>query len=187
MKKIFVLIVVLLFVSSCGWWETQWDVLSNSTWLTPFSNDIFSLSIPSHREILASEDIPFPPQKDSQIELALSSTDISHRFLSNLLILSQDLKKDISPLDFSVGNYVWATKLYSEYTTLDSKLIPFYDGKVSKLYIFEAKYTSDTPKLKYLQTATVCNKKWILITFAIPTEQKDTSKYEKILQWLSCK
>ena len=56
-------------------------------------------------------------------------------------------------------NNVGASKDYLEYTKLDSKEIIIEDEEESLLYIFEAKYNMETPKLKFLQTARVCNRK----------------------------
>jgi hypothetical protein len=56
------------------------------------------------------------------------------------------------------------------------------------LYEFEAKYSTKTPRLKFLQTAYVCQpKKAFFFTIAIPTSIKDTSKYEKLIASFSCK
>jgi hypothetical protein len=50
------------------------------------------------------------------------------------------------------------------------------------VYIFEAKYSPETPILNFIQTAYVCkNKKAFFITMALPLDIKDTSKYEKMI------
>jgi len=55
------------------------------------------------------------------------------------------------------------------------------------LYVFEAKYSSETPLLQFLQTAYVCkNKKAFFITMALPIEIKDTTKYQKMIATFKC-
>ena len=85
-------------------------------------------------------------------------------------------------------NNVWAQTDYLDYTELDSKEFTYTDLEKSILYTFEAKYNIDTPKLKFLQTAHVCNQnKAYFITLAIPTSVIDTSKYEDFLATFTCK
>jgi hypothetical protein len=55
------------------------------------------------------------------------------------------------------------------------------------LYVFEAKYNMDTPKLKFLQTAHICSgTKAYFMTIALPTDIDDTSKYEYLLSTFNC-
>jgi hypothetical protein len=62
------------------------------------------------------------------------------------------------------------------------------DEEKSIVYIFEAKYNIDTPKLKFLQTAHICNQdKAYFLTLAIPVTIKDISKYEYLLSTFACK
>jgi hypothetical protein len=75
-----------------------------------------------------------------------------------------------------------------DYQKLDSKEITFNDDEVSMLYVFEAKYNLDTPKLKFLQTAHICNQnKVFLLTIAVSKNIKDISKYEELLSTFACK
>jgi hypothetical protein len=75
-----------------------------------------------------------------------------------------------------------------DYKKLESKNFSFTDKEESILYVFEAKYNLDTPKLKFLQTAHICNaNKAFLLTLAIPTNIKDLSKYEYLLSTFECK
>jgi len=56
------------------------------------------------------------------------------------------------------------------------------------LYIFEAKYNYDTPKLKFLQTAHICNQTdAYFFTIALSPLVRDTSKYEAFLKTFKCK
>jgi hypothetical protein len=85
-------------------------------------------------------------------------------------------------------NNIWAESDYLDYTKLESKEFKFIDEEASILYIFEAKYNLDTPKLKFLQTAHICNqKKAFFLTLALPTTVTDISKYEEFLKTFKCK
>jgi hypothetical protein len=103
------------------------------------------------------------------------------------LILSQKLDKNISSIDFSILNNVWSSREYVEYLKIESKNIDFLDNDKSNLYVFEAKYNIQTPKFKYLQVGKVCKNIWYLITIALSTDVKDTSKYEEIIKTFQCK
>jgi hypothetical protein len=104
-----------------------------------------------------------------------------------LVILSDTLKTFATSTDFITLNHAAAKSDYVDYVKLDSKDIIFADEEKSLLYIFEAKYNGDTPKLKFLQTAHVCHQtKAFLITLAIPTSIKDTTKYEQLLASFKC-
>jgi hypothetical protein len=86
-----------------------------------------------------------------------------------------------------MANNVWAKRGYTDYLQLDSKEFSFSDGTVSQLYTFEAKYNLETPKLKFLQTAYVCNpNKGYFLTIAISPSIKKTDKYETLLSTFSC-
>jgi hypothetical protein len=85
-------------------------------------------------------------------------------------------------------NNIWAQTDYLDYTKIESRDITFLDEEVSTLYVFEARYNLDTPKLKFLQTAHICNSnKAYFFTLAIPTTVSDISKYEYLLTTFKCK
>lgn len=184
MKKALVIGLLTFIMFSCSSSDEQ-----KVTWLTLHDSTNFSLSIPSNWNVITKESNILPNPKTSQIELAVSSEELKYWFSNNLLILSQNLDKKISSIDFSILNNVWSTKEYLEYLKLESKNIDFADWDKSNLYIFEAKYNTTTPKFKYLQVWKVCNKEeqWYLLTIALSTDIKDTSKYEEILKTFKCK
>lgn len=183
MKK-YIILVLLTFLFSCSFSDTTEEV----TWLTKYENSQFSMSIPSNWDILSNTWDVLPSPKSWEISLAASSSELKYGFSNNLLILWQNLNKSITSLDFSVLNYVWSTKEYLEYLKLDSKSFEFSDWDKSNLYIFEAKYNTTTPKLKFLQVWKVCNlSKAYLLTIALSTDIKDTSKYEEVLKTFKCK
>jgi hypothetical protein len=55
------------------------------------------------------------------------------------------------------------------------------------IYIFNAKYSEETPMLTFLQTAYTCtNKKAFFLTIALPIGIESTIKYEKMLATFKC-
>lgn len=181
-KKIFIWLFLVLLLSSC------WDSTNTDTWLVKTETNNISIKIPSNWKIIKNTDNILPKIKSWKIELAVMSEKVSNGFSNNLLILSDKLNKYTTSKDFSMLNNIWAQTDYIDYTKLASKDFIFLDGEKSVLYIFDAKYNLDTPKLKFLQTAYICN--WneaYFLTLAIPTTVSDTSKYEYLLSTFSCK
>jgi len=182
-KKSFILIFSILFIASCG---SETEVIENT--LIDVDNTNFSFKIPSNWEIIKDKENILPKAKEGNIELAATSTAIISGFSNNLLILSDDLKKLTTSKDYSMLNNLWAETDYLEYKKISSKDIIFADKEPSIVYEFEARYNTDTPKLRFIQTASVCDKtKWYFITIALPTTVTDTSKYIDLLETFWCK
>lgn len=193
MLKNICLVFTLLLLVSC-WGDDavtstgSTDTSVDKRWLTLFESSDFSLWIPAAWEIVGTTNDLLPKPNNGSIELAATSLDTQNGFANNILILSQDLNKTTSSIDFSILNHIGVEREYSEYIKLDAGDITFVSGDVSKMYTFEARYNSDSPKLKFIQTAVVCSgTKWYLATIAIPVNIKDISKYENILETFSCK
>lgn len=182
MKKNILILGLCLILTSCGDSE-EWVV----SWLSLHEGTEFSMNIPSNWSVITHDSQILPSPKTSQIELAVSSEELKYWFSNNLLILSQKLDKKVSSTDFSILNNVWSSREYVEYLKLESKSIDFLDTDTSNIYIFEAKYNIQTPKFKYLQVGKVCNNTGYLITVALSTDIKDTSKYEEMIKSFQCK
>jgi hypothetical protein len=183
-KKFFTLFFLIFLTYSC--WDST-EVIQTS-WLFKTETENISIEIPTNWQVLEDTTNVLPKIKDWKIELAVTSDDIVNGFSNNLLILSDDLTMYTTSKEFSMLNNVWASSDYLDYTKLDSKEFKFTDEELSTLYIFEAKYNLDTPTLKFLQTAHICNQnKAYFLTLALPTSIKDTSKYEAFLATFKCK
>lgn len=183
-KKVFVLIFLSIFLVSC--WDDE--EATTAPWLVTTETETMSIEIPSNWSLIKDVENILPKPKDSDIELAVTSESTVNGFSNNLLILSDDLKTYVSSREFSTLNNIWAESDYLDYKRLESKSFTFLDEEVSQLFIFEAKYNLDTPKLKFLQTAHICwQKKAFFFTIAIPTSVADTSKYEYLLSTFKCK
>lgn len=181
--KALLFVFILLFISSCS---SEEEIKSTS--LTNYENNDFLISIPSNWNVLSWTSWVLPQPKNWEISLAISSSELKYGFSNNLLILKQDLQKVTNSSDFSILNNVWSTKEYLEYLKLEAKTMTFPDNDKSYLYIFEAKYNTKTPKLKFLQVWKVCDfRKWYLLTIALSTDIKDVKFYEEILKSFKCK
>ncbi len=184
-KKISIIIFSMLFLSSCFWGE---ETATTQEWLILTQTPSLSIETPSNWETIKDTENILPKPKDWKVELAVTSQKVVNGFANNLLILSTDLKKTTTSKDFSMLNNIWAETEYVGYTKLASKEFEFLDEEKSLIYIFEAKYNLDTPRLKFLQTAHICHQnKAFFLTMAIPTTVKDTSKYEYLLSTFKCK
>lgn len=182
MKKIFSSFFAILLLSSC--FGSQ-----DSDWLTDYSNsEFFSVRIPANWEILENTDSILPKPRSWNIELATRSTAEVNGFSNNLLILSEDLKTTLTNEEYiTSANKVWASD-YFENDKIEEKIITFSDWTTSKIFVFDARYNDSTPKLRFLQTAKICNEnKAIFTTLALPTSTNDYSKYENIFVSLKCK
>jgi len=186
-KNFSIIIFFVLFLSSCFWGDDS-IISSSQDGLILAETPTMSMEIPSNWEIIKNKDWVLPKAKDWKIEFAVTSQKVTDGFANNILVLSTDLKKTTTSKDFSMLNNVWANTEYLGYTEIESKEFDFLDEEKSILYIFEAKYNIDTPKLKFLQTAHLCTqKKAFFMTLAIPSSVKDTSKYEYLLSTFKCK
>jgi len=180
--KIFIFLLSLFLLFSCWKSDNQWL----QPWLTKFETNSFTIWVPERWSILKDSDrIPTPASW--QVVLAAVSEDLMYWFANNILILEQDLTKNISSKEFSILNNVWATQKYLEYTKIKWDNFYFNSWAESNIYVFEAKYNTSTPKLKFIQTWVVCRNKWYLITLALSTNVRNTDLYEELLKTFSCK
>lgn len=182
-KKVALLIISFLFLTSCWSDETVTEELG----LEVYSGENYSISIPANWEVMTDKENILPEPSEGKIELSAQSPEPKWGFTNNILILSDDLKTFTDSSEYSMANNVGARRGYTDYLQLDSKEFVFTDGTTSQLYTFEAKYNLETPKLKFLQTAYVCNpNKGYFLTIAISPSIKLTDKYEILLSTFSC-
>lgn len=76
-------------------------------------------------------------------------------------------------------------KNYFEYTTITHEPILFADEDISWITVFEAKYNSTTPKMKFLQTAKVCGP-YIYMIHASITLDKNSDNYKSLFKTFRC-
>jgi hypothetical protein len=146
------------------------------------------MNIPSNWDIVENYEESLPKPNAWDIKLAVVSKNNVLWFSNNLIILWAKLAKATTSKEYSMLNNIWAKTDYLEYTSLSSTDVNFSDWDVWILYEFEAKYNMSTQKLRFLQTAHICNKTdAYFITLALPTDVKDTSRYIEFISSFSCK
>lgn len=185
MKK-FLLILSLLFIYSCSSSNNTTEENNSLFTLEPFSNNYYSIDIPNKWVLIDEKSDSLPKPKSWEITLALKSNELKYWFSNNILILTQELTKNIEQKEYSMINNIWSSKDYLEYIKLDSFDINFKDTTPWFIYIFEAKYNSKTPKFKYIQSAKICQNKAHLITIALSIDTKKTTDYENIIKSMTC-
>ena len=155
MNKI-VLLSCFLLLASCG--KTDTSTIST----TLFAGEGFSMSTP--KTWIAVDKSALPTTQNGTIALALTSADIVSGYSNNMSILKERLTEAMTSKKYSVVNYALTTGEYKDFVKLEEKVITFGDKDESNLYVFEAKYNTNTPKQKFLQTAKVCGDTVYLIT-----------------------
>ncbi|PIQ12339.1 hypothetical protein COW68_00140 [Candidatus Gracilibacteria bacterium CG18_big_fil_WC_8_21_14_2_50_38_16] len=177
MNKI-ILASSLFLLISCG--ATTTTINSTS-----FKGSGFTIDIPSTWIAVEKPALPVPAQ--GSIALAVTSTDIVSGYANNMSILKGGLTEAITSKDYSITNYVHTTAAYLDFVKLDEKVIRFTeDNDTSNLYIFEAKYNTNTPKQKFIQTSKVCDNNVYLITFGLGLTTASTTKYEDLIKTFTC-
>lgn len=179
MKKVIISIFLLFTLVSC-WTSDTTDSNTKS-----FQWNWFNIKIPS--SWIQEEINNLPALKNWKVELALTSSDINAGFANNMVILSEGITNNITSVKYSEINYIRTTWVVIDYKKLDEKLVKFQDNDEWKIYIFEAKYWTQTPKRKFLQVAKICNKKAYLATIGLNLDNDSLSKYEDLLKSFECK
>ena len=183
MKKTFWIIASLMLLYSCG--TDEQDVVI--TGLKVAESKEFSISIPEKWNVIDDySNLPSPQRW--QLSFAANASDLKYGFVNNILVLSQDLGKIVSSKDFSILNNVGSSKEYLSYTRLDTLDLTFDDGDITSAYIFEAKYNTHTPVLKFVQFGKVCGiTRGHLVTIAVSQDTKNIDPYVEFAKTFSCK
>lgn len=177
MNKI-IIFSCLLLLTSCG------TTTDSSLSTTPFAGEGFSIDTP--KTWIAVNNGTLPLIKDGTIALALTSVEIVSGYSNNMHIIKEKLTEAITSKKYSIVNYAFSTGEYKEFVKLDEKTITYPDKDEANLYIFEAKYNINTPKMKFIQTAKVCGDTVYLITFGLGLTMGDTTKYEDLIKTFTC-
>jgi len=187
MYKYIAFIISIFLLSSCFWISNN-DKKGNSkvTWLEIYSTWSFKVAVPVAWKKYKKDDNLLPKPIFWKVVLAASSKEPSLWFYNNFVILSQKLWTNISSIEYSTLNNVLSTKDYLEYNLLKENEIYFPDKDKSKVYFFEARYNTKSPKTYFIQTWKVCWENWYLLTIWLNQMIKNLDKYEKILETFSC-
>lgn len=100
--------------------------------------------------------------------------------------MSSDLESPVTSKKYAELNQLQTSRNYLEYTKMEDADITFVDDEVSRVYVFEAKYNSSSPRMKFVQTARVCGTTVYLLHFSLALE-KDAALYTPLLRTFQCK
>jgi hypothetical protein len=146
------------------------------------------MQIPANWIILDKNSRSVPSPSQGKVALAVTSSEAVNGFSNNLVILENTLNYETTSKNFSDLNNIGASEEYYSYALENNKEITFSDDEVSSLYSFTAQYSPSTPKLRFLQTGRICEKKnSFFLTIALSANITDTAKYEDILKSFECK
>lgn len=118
--------------------------------------------------------------------MASVSPETKYNFSHNFLVLKDALPTLMSSEEYSIMNHRQTTKKYSEFTLVHQDAIIFGDDDHSRVYVFDAKYNSQTPRMRFIQTAKVCGTSVYLLHLAISLD-RDPKNYIRLLRTFSCK
>lgn len=121
-----------------------------------------------------------------EIVFSARSTQKSYGFANNLIILKQDLENIVNSQQYSIMNHNATKSKYLEYEKIDAHGITFWDSDSSRVYVFDAKYNTQMPKLRFIQTAKMCGTTVYLLHFTIALD-RTPDNYIKLLQSFRCK
>jgi len=189
LKKILIFIVFVFLLTSC--FDSENFEKTNNTaspLLKKFVQTDFEMDIPNSWEVLKSNNEIFPKPAYWEIVFDAKSTKAKDGFYRNILVLKQELQdKNIDSLEYMTSNYIWAKKNYFYIKKIEEQNVKI-DNKKTKLYVFEARYSEDTPIAKFLQTWLICDNGYAyLITLALEKNNKNIDRYKWILGSFKCK
>lgn len=177
MKKL-VFLSCLFFLASCG------SSTDSNLPTTPFAGEGFSINVPT--AWIKVEKDALPAARNGTVVLALTSTEIASGFANNMTVIKEKLSEKITSKKYSIVNYALTTGEYIDFVKLGEKTFTFSDNDETNLYIFEAKYNTQTPKQKFLQTAKVCDDTVYLITFGLALSTPSTTGHENLIKAFTC-
>ena len=190
------LILLTLFLTSCWipflWGSDEEDATTTTEEIVSstkaFKTNSISLIVPSNWNEISSSSLPSP--KTWTIVTALKSSDKIDDIYRSLIILEDTIIGKLSSEQYARNDYNVSVKNYSGHRLLEEKYIKYIDDVSSILYIFEAKYNPDSPRIKFIQSSKICTEsdksKVYNITIALPPSINDTDKYETLIKSLSC-
>jgi len=182
-KKIIILFIFTLGLSSC------FDSTTVDSWESVkslYENTNFSISIPSKWKVIKNTDEILPKPADWEVVFDAVSETLNDNFYRNILVLKQEIINDISSLDYITWNYIWSIKEYFYIKKLDENNV-LIDWQKTKVYEFEARYSEDTPILKFIQTWIICDKKWYILTISLEKNNLNLDRYKFLLWTFKCK
>lgn len=183
--RLFCFFLISLFtLASCG--DNKPEPLTvNGQDTVLFSGSGFQIQVPENWSSSGSSDV-LPAPGNGQVTLISIAPEKKYNFSNNLLILEDTLSHIGSSKQYSEQNHIHTKQKYQEYRLIESSPILFTDSDESKYYVFDAKYNSQTPKMRFIQTAKICGTRVYLIHFALGFDA-NISEYIALSKTFACK
>lgn len=184
MLRFFVVLCTLLFVASCGS-SSQGNITVDGTSTVTYETEQFSVLLPSTWTSSGTIDnLPIPAH--GSVVMAAISPTTKYNFSNNFIILEDNLLAPASSESYSVTNNQQTVKKYIEYTPVSNEAIIFSDDDHSRVYVFDAKYNSNTPRMRFIQTAKACGTTVYLLHISISLD-RNASDYIPLMKTFACK
>ena len=191
--KIFLLSLLLFLLSACWipflWWEENEIPEELNSSVETFTGQYMTIETPSDWQNIATSQLGVP--KTWNVILAKKSSDRVDRVYRNMIVLEDTLIGSLSSSQYARNDYRIAQKKYAWFKELESIDAQFADGEQSSLYVFEAKYNPDSPRMKFLQSARICEnweEKYVYnITITLPASLQDIEKFKALIQTFACR
>lgn len=178
-KKI-ILLFIIGFLTACG----SKNAIDGEN-VTLVSGSGFEMKVPTNWSSSSVTD-SLPAPSHGNIVLWAVSPEKKYNFSPNILIIREQLDYAGSSRQYSELNNKNTQKKYVEYKWVDSGILIFWDSDESKYYIFDAKYNSQTPKMRFIQTAKMCGTTVYLLHASVFMEAK-TENYVNLFKTFACK
>lgn len=182
---IFGIVGLVFLLTSCTLPGTQTSGTTGTTGDTVLSEtNSVKMQIPKTWTLVKATDVPSP--RVGTVEMAYTSPDVKYGFSNNIIVLRDTLTNIVTSRSYSELNNIQTTKNYLEYTKLRDEDFTFADSETSRLYVFEARYNTTTPLMKFIQVARVCGTSVYLLHVSL-TLDKVPDNYVELLKTFSCK
>lgn len=184
MQKVLFLVFLLFSLASCSLPGTQTETVASTDATFVYDGSGFSVSLPKTWTLAKSSEVPTPHY--GTLSVAYISPEVKYGFASNIIVMRDILTSPVTSKRYSELNNLQTTRNYLEYTNLQDTAITFTDSDVSQIYVFEARYNTTTPLMKFIQTAKVCGTEVYLLHFTLSLD-KDAAKYIDLFKTFTCK
>ena len=95
----------------------------------------------------------------------------------------------VSPMTsktYSEMNYTQTMKKYYASSPVSSEAIVFSDNDDSRVYVFDAQYNTNTPRMRFVQTAKTCGMDIYLLHFSVALD-REAKNYIDLMRTFVCK
>lgn len=183
-KKILFLIFSTVLVASCSKNSTETPSVEWKS-ASVVTGSGFSIAIPSWWSSSGTLEALGNPQTGKILLAAVSPTK-KYNLANNIIIMEDDLEKIGSSAQYTELNNFQTQKKYSEYSLVTTGPVLFSDSDESKYYVFDAKYNTNAPKVRFIQSAKICGTKAYLIHILLAAGTNPT-EYIPIIKTFTCK